>query len=700
MASNYPTSLDTLATNKTDGTATAGDHAQHHDDMADAINKVEAELGINPSGSYATVVARLNNVLPFSVKDYGAIGDGTTDDTAAIQACFVAAAIANAKVYFPPTTAFYKITDTILITRIGQVIEGSNGRYCEVKQTVANKDAFHVTEDLTNDPFTSSKKQKQMTFRNLRITGVGYATSTGAGVRLVGPVSGTWSGDAIYFDNVDILGFQWGLYIDSFGNVRVADTCTLHYNDTNIYCVQSAGQSNNSHHFGGQNVFAQTVGIDINAVCQGIVITCGDMGNQPKQIRFRDGGSTSTATIIGGDYENATGSEGHIDIESNWTVTAIGVRFLKGTEMEPYRIAASSALHIIGGNWHSYLATTALVLATSGLAEVTAEIPGVTNTNDARPLVNWNNLAKTGLNTRLPSRLHTFAPTATANYKGREYLDVGLDSTSVDDHIKSVMKKGGGISPSYAITRHTAVIEGTGSPNGAQVGTVGDLYINLAGSANATLYIKESGANTNTGWTAFATGTVGPSGPAGGLQVGDVHGRSFWKSGKYSVAPGTTQTLATLGNGNLRLYPFPVPYQGSAWTLTRIGAECTVIGDVGCTVRLGIYADDGSGVYPGALVLDAGTIDGHSATIQEITISQALTPGALYWIGGAVQGVTVTQPTMRCFLAPTWMIPQASITANSAAYGYNLSGVTGALPGTFTAGQPTATGFPRIHVLP
>jgi septal ring-binding cell division protein DamX len=59
MASSYPTGLDTLATNKSDNTPTAGDHAQHHDDLADAINKVEAELGINPSGSLSDVVSRM-----------------------------------------------------------------------------------------------------------------------------------------------------------------------------------------------------------------------------------------------------------------------------------------------------------------------------------------------------------------------------------------------------------------------------------------------------------------------------------------------------------------------------------------------------------------------------------------------------------------------------------------------------------------
>lgn len=67
MASAYPAALDSLATNKSDDTdsksgadlgvsTTTGDHAQHHNDLADAINKMETALGISPAGLYAATV--------------------------------------------------------------------------------------------------------------------------------------------------------------------------------------------------------------------------------------------------------------------------------------------------------------------------------------------------------------------------------------------------------------------------------------------------------------------------------------------------------------------------------------------------------------------------------------------------------------------------------------------------------------------
>lgn len=62
MASTYPAALDTFATNKANATATTTDHPAHHNDLADAVNKIEAELGINPSAGFATVLARLNGI--------------------------------------------------------------------------------------------------------------------------------------------------------------------------------------------------------------------------------------------------------------------------------------------------------------------------------------------------------------------------------------------------------------------------------------------------------------------------------------------------------------------------------------------------------------------------------------------------------------------------------------------------------------
>lgn len=46
------------------------------------------------------------------------------------------------------------------------------------------------------------------------------------------------------------------------------------------------------------------------------------------------------------------------------------------------------------------------------------------------------------------------------------------------------------------------LLRGSGVPNSVVVGSIGDLFVRTDGGANTTLYVKESGNNTNTGWVA------------------------------------------------------------------------------------------------------------------------------------------------------------------------------------------------------
>jgi len=46
---------------------------------------------------------------------------------------------------------------------------------------------------------------------------------------------------------------------------------------------------------------------------------------------------------------------------------------------------------------------------------------------------------------------------------------------------------------------------GTATPEGAVTGSVGDVFCRTDGGTGTTLYIKQSGAGTNTGWVAVTT---------------------------------------------------------------------------------------------------------------------------------------------------------------------------------------------------
>ena len=69
---------------------------------------------------------------------------------------------------------------------------------------------------------------------------------------------------------------------------------------------------------------------------------------------------------------------------------------------------------------------------------------------------------------------------------GTRYLNVTAGNVSV---------------PAGTFSVNGATIQaGTGSPNGVVTGNPGDMYLNKSGGASTTLYIKESGSGTNTGW--------------------------------------------------------------------------------------------------------------------------------------------------------------------------------------------------------
>ena len=72
MASNYPGSLDsfdTIASDKKTSDAVGGrTHRQMHNDLGDAVEAVQAELGTDPAGTFSTVKARLDALVAYAAK--------------------------------------------------------------------------------------------------------------------------------------------------------------------------------------------------------------------------------------------------------------------------------------------------------------------------------------------------------------------------------------------------------------------------------------------------------------------------------------------------------------------------------------------------------------------------------------------------------------------------------------------------------
>lgn len=167
----------------------------------------------------------------------------------------------------------------------------------------------------------------------------------------------------------------------------------------------------------------------------------------------------------------------------------------------------------------------------------------------------------------------------------------------------------------------------------------------------------------------------------------------------FPLSADSTSTTATMANGAETAAPFYFP----GGTILRIGAEVTVVGDVGSKIRLGIRADGANGQPASAApLLDAGQIAGDSATVQEITLGSPLTlaPG-WYWLTATVQAVTTTSPTIRTGTRPhpyyNLATGTSAPTAGTTVVGRKQTGVTAALPSTWTDGG-TVGAMPRLFL--
>src|SRR5258708_5701143 len=92
-----------------------------------------------------------------------------------------------------------------------------------------------------------------------------------------------------------------------------------------------------------------------------------------------------------------------------------------------------------------------------------------------------------------------FGPAATPYiYSGGNAQDIRINVQGVD---RILWPANGGTAIKDFLTVNGAQISsGAGAPNGVVAGSPGDMYLNRSGGAGTTLWVKESGAGTNTGW--------------------------------------------------------------------------------------------------------------------------------------------------------------------------------------------------------
>jgi hypothetical protein len=223
----------------------------------------------------------------------------------------------------------------------------------------------------------------------------------------------------------------------------------------------------------------------------------------------------------------------------------------------------------------------------------------------------------------------------------------------------------------------TAALSGAGSPAGVvNASGAGILYVN---TSNGNLYVSTAAGSGN--WVLVS----------GGSSAAAPFIAGHWYPG---ATLNNADTAGARANGSFLASPVLV---GVAHTFVGIGAGINTAGSAGALVRLGLYADNGSGA-PGALIVDAGTVAATSATFVSAAISQALAPG-LYWAACAIQGAPATTPVLEATNDP----PGGSSILGSTTTGAFVTPVVtflsgtaeaGALPSNFPAGAYLSEGNP------
>ena len=228
-----------------------------------------------------------------------------------------------------------------------------------------------------------------------------------------------------------------------------------------------------------------------------------------------------------------------------------------------------------------------------------------------------------------------------------------------------------------------AVVDGVRYAFGANVNLTGGVHSFAVSAGGAQVFGPRVVPPAGTGL--FVDDLAEPARPAVGAA------ESFRAGEYYGIGAGLgAYTSGSVSNDALRVTPWDVE---SPVTVADLGVIVTTAGSSGAVARLGVFADDGSGAFPGALAVDAGTVNA-AATGAPVAanLGVVLRPGR-YWAGAVVQGSPTTQPALRVANLGAGLysrlpgLPTSGSPPTSVPLGWIVNGVSGALPVVFpTAG--------------
>lgn len=283
--------------------------------------------------------------IVFNVKDHGAIGNGATDDTTAVQATINLAGASGGIAFFP--TGTYNISASLTLSS-NVIIAGSNSGTTIVKQNSTSSDAFVLNDAIS------------IRFQNIRINGPG--SGSGRGIRFTTVSNPTTS--FMSMQDVIVSGFGGdGINIAlplacDFNRVAVSNCGGYGMNFVGVSFPTTAGISISSSYLsgcttGGLRMFRVTnshirattavacgIGYLIDS-CDGVVLDGSGAQGCTTGVKFNGGSSNSVSNHF--NYDNK-------GIAIQATSTALGVGIYQAVELTP-NVAATRFIQVDAGSY-------------------------------------------------------------------------------------------------------------------------------------------------------------------------------------------------------------------------------------------------------------------------------------------------------------------------------------------------------------